>query len=71
MGRLEEQLSEAVRNFEPRLRLGLSIRTDIEGQLVTFEIEGDVWANPLPEHLHLKTVLDLETGQLLGDAPHG
>ncbi len=72
MARLEEQLSEAVRSFEPRLAArNLAIRADIEGHLVTFEIEGDVWANPLPEHLHFKSTLDLETGQLLGDAPHG
>jgi type VI secretion system protein ImpF len=73
LGRLQEELSEAVRMFEPRLSArNLVIRADIEGNLVTFEVEGEVWANPLPEHLHLKTTLDLETGRcLLGDAPHG
>jgi hypothetical protein len=31
-----------------------------------------LWANPLPEHLHLKTTVDLETGQcLFGDSLHG
>jgi type VI secretion system protein ImpF len=73
LGQLQEQLSEAVRMFEPRLSpRSLNISADLQGHLVTFEIEGEVWANPLPEHLHLKTTLDLETGQcLLGDAPHG
>lgn len=70
---LQEELSEAVRMFEPRLAArSLAISADIEGNVVTFDIEGEVWANPLPEHLHLKTKVDLETGEcLLGDAPHG
>jgi type VI secretion system protein ImpF len=73
LGRLEEELSEAVRAFEPRIApRNLAIHADIECNVVTFEIEGDVWAYPLPEHLHLKTAMDLETGHcLLGDAPHG
>ena len=70
---LQEELSEAVQSFEPRITRGsLTIRGDIKQNLVTFEVEGDLWALPLPEHLHLKTTVDLETGHcLLGDAPHG
>jgi type VI secretion system protein ImpF len=73
MERLQEELSEAIQAFEPRITArNLTIQTNIERNLVTFEIEGDLWANPLPEHLHVKTTVDLETGQcLLGDAPHG
>ena len=38
----------------------------------SFEIEGELWANPLPEHLHLKTAVDIETGLcVLGDAANG
>jgi len=71
--RLEEELSEAVLAFDPRIIPGtLSIRGKVERNLVTFDVEGDLWALPLPEHLHLKTTVDLETGHcLLGDAPHG
>lgn len=73
MERLQEELSEALRVFEPRLSpRNLVIRADMERNLVSFEVQGELWANPLPEQLHLKTTLDLETGQcLLGDAPHG
>ena len=28
-----------------------------------FEIEADLWAQPLPLHLYLHTELDLETGR--------
>ena len=70
---LQEQLAEAVRAFEPRLTArNLAVRADRERNLITFDIEGELWANPLPEHLHVKTTVDVETGQcLLGDAPHG
>jgi type VI secretion system protein ImpF len=73
MDRLQEELSEAVQVFEPRItRRSLNIRGTIERNLVIFDVEGDLWALPLPEHLHLKTTVDLETGHcLLGDAPHG
>jgi type VI secretion system protein ImpF len=69
----QDELAEAVRTFEPRLNArGLTLRCDSERNLVSFEVEGELWANPLPEHLHLKTVMDVETGQcLLGDSPHG
>lgn len=73
MDRLREELAEAIQVFEPRLTpRSLTIRADMERNVVTFELEGELWANPLPEHLHLKTSVDVETGQcLLGDSPHG
>lgn len=72
MPQLQEQLAQAIRVFEPRITpRNLVIRADLERNLVTFELQGELWANPLPEHLHVKTTVDLETGQcLLGDA-HG
>ncbi|MFO1498152.1 MAG: type VI secretion system baseplate subunit TssE [Verrucomicrobiota bacterium] len=73
LARLQEDLAEAIRVFEPRIAARtLVVHADIERNLVTFEIEGELWANPLPDHLYVKTTVDLETGQcLLGDAPHG
>ena len=29
---------------------------------LTFEIEGEIWSQPYPERLYLRTALDLETG---------
>lgn len=71
--RLQEELGQALQTFEPRITVrNLVIHTDAQRSLLTFDIEGDLWANPLPEHLHVKTTLDLETGQcLLGDSLHG
>jgi len=71
--RLKEEVAEAVAIFEPRITARtLTVRASMDRNLVSFEIEGDLWANPLPEHLHLKTTLDLESGQsVLGDATNG
>jgi type VI secretion system protein ImpF len=71
--RLQEEMSEAIQVFEPRITpRSLVIHADMERNMVSFDIAGELWANPLPEHLHVKTTVDLETGQsLLGDAPHG
>lgn len=69
----QAELAEALRVFEPRISpRGLALHTDVNRNFVTFEVEGNLWVNARPEHLHLKSVLDIETGEcLLGDAPHG
>ena len=66
---LELALRQAILDFEPRilphnLRIQI-IRNDKEmsSNSIILEIEGEIWGQPLPEHLYLKTVLDLELGQ--------
>jgi type VI secretion system protein ImpF len=73
MNELERQLIEAIQLFEPRiLRHTLQVKATVERHLISFEIRGDLWANPVPEHLFINTKIDLETGQtLLGDRPDG
>ena len=73
MKELERQLTEAVLLFEPRiLRQTLSVKATIERHLISFEIRGDLWANPVPERLFINTKIDLETGQtLVGDHADG
>jgi type VI secretion system protein ImpF len=63
MRELERQLTEALYIFEPRiLRNSLKVKSRLEGNLVVLDIQGELWANPLPEQLHIKTMLDIETG---------
>jgi len=71
--RLQEEMREAIKVFEPRITpRSLVVHADMERNMITFDVEVELWANPLPEHLHVKTTVDIETGQsLLGDAPHG
>lgn len=73
MDKLQEELVAAMQVFEPRITShSLIVRADVERNLVTLDIEGDLWAHPLPDHLHVRTEVDVETGQcLFGDSPYG
>ena len=70
---LKDNLAEAIATFEPRISpRTLTIRANADRNMVFFDVEGELWANPLPEHLHVKTSLDFDSGQtILGDAPNG
>jgi type VI secretion system protein ImpF len=62
---LERMLRKRILNFEPRL-LPMSLRVRVtnkdEHNTILIEIEGELWSQPLPERLYLKTILDLELG---------
>ncbi len=68
---VEQLVRQAIIDFEPRIIAStVRVRAQVDGEkmdrnAVMFEITGDLWANPLPEHLYLKTEIDLETGQTL------
>jgi len=60
---LERELTKALYTFEPRiLRNTLKVRSRLEGNVIALDVEGELWAMPLPEHLHIKTTLDIESG---------
>jgi len=65
---LEEEIRDAILEFEPRiLAESLSVRVNVNSgtmseKTMSFEIEGQLWAQPLPINLFLRTDLDLETG---------
>jgi type VI secretion system protein ImpF len=64
---LERYLRQAILAFEPRiLKTSLKVRVKSSGEhnTIIFEIEGELWAQPLPEHLYLRTILDLELGKI-------
>ena len=71
--KLREELTQALSTFEPRLLpRSVQLTTSRDRNVVTFEIHGDLWATPVPEHLFIRTQVDLETGQsALGDGGHG
>jgi type VI secretion system protein ImpF len=73
MEELERELLDALALFEPRIiRHTLAVKASIERHIVSFEISGDLWANPISEKLFIKTKMDLETGlSTLGDAANG
>ena len=64
---LESNIRQAIWDFEPRImRESVKVRaisTSHGGSnynKIMFEIEGDMWAQPYPERLYLKTELDME-----------
>lgn len=68
---LEQAMRQAILDFEPRILPGtLEVRGSMpEDELshhnvLSFEISGQLWSQPYPLELLLKTDLDLETGMV-------
>ena len=68
---LERALRQAILDFEPRiLARSLRVKASIErGQMnqgaLLFHIEGELWAQPTPIGLSLKTEVDLESRRIV------
>jgi type VI secretion system protein ImpF len=67
---LERSIRQAIWDFEPRLiraSVAITALPDLagDGNRLMFAIEADMWAQPYPERLYLKTELDLERGTVL------
>lgn len=66
---LQRQLRQAIHTFEPRLTaetLQVTVGTDskrMDQRSLSFRIDSEMWAQPLPLNLYLKTEVDLETGR--------
>lgn len=64
---LEATIADAIRAFEPRIRPdSLTVRArkpreDAAVPTLVFEIEGELWAQPVPQQLFLETAIELET----------
>lgn len=68
ISQLERGLRQAIWDFEPRLiRSTVSVKAlaSDEHNRLTFEIQADLWAQPYPERLYLKTEIDLERGEVV------
>jgi type VI secretion system protein ImpF len=64
---IQKQIRQAIWDFEPRifpesLVVKVTASEHMNQNAMTFDIEGDLWAQPLPLRLYLRTELDLETG---------
>jgi type VI secretion system protein ImpF len=65
---LEAQLLRAIKRFEPRLlpnsiRVKLIVDPELAGHnAMAFSIQAELWAQPLPIRLYLRTQIDLESG---------
>jgi type VI secretion system protein ImpF len=71
LAEVERSIRQAIWDFEPRiLRHTVQVRavtsSDNAGNLhsILFELEGELWAQPLSERLFLRTEVDLEMGSV-------
>jgi type VI secretion system protein ImpF len=68
--RVERLVREAILKYEPRIdpkTLKVTVIVDralMSQNALTFQIEGELWAQPTPVALFLKTVLDMESGDI-------
>ncbi len=64
---LEAAIATAIKTFEPRISPdSLRVRARAAGETdgptaLVFEIEGELWAQPVPQQLFLETAIELET----------
>lgn len=65
---LERAIRQAIWDYEPRLiRSSVIITSQSDrdsANTVLFDIEADMWAQPYPERLYLKTELDLDSATI-------
>jgi type VI secretion system protein ImpF len=67
---LEKRIRQAILDFEPRiLRRTLKVRAvtpedALHHNAIAFEIEGELWGQPMPVRLYLKSEVDLEDGTI-------
>ena len=68
---IERQMRRAILTFEPRildntLEVKLVVADDNNSEhdhcILSLEIQGELWLEPIPEQLYIKTSIDLETG---------
>lgn len=66
---IRKSILEAIQVFEPRIHPGsvdikLRVGQDNRDSVVSFDIRADMWAQPLPIELYLRSQVDVTTGEL-------
>ncbi len=70
LGEIEKGVKLAILNFEPRILPSslilqmTSTEDNMNQQAIVFDIEADLWAQPLPLHLYLRTEINKVTGDV-------
>ncbi|MDR3555099.1 MAG: type VI secretion system baseplate subunit TssE [Syntrophobacteraceae bacterium] len=72
---LEREIHQAILDFEPRilpgtLKVSVSLNDEeMNENTLVFEIQGDMWWQPLPERFYLRATLDVELGKFKKSSP--
>ncbi|MEO0401532.1 MAG: type VI secretion system baseplate subunit TssE [Pseudomonadota bacterium] len=66
---IRKSILDAVQVFEPRIHPGsldveLRVGQDNRDSIVSFDIRADMWAQPMPIELYLRSQVDVTTGEL-------
>jgi len=67
---IEREITKCIKHYEPRiipksLKIKIAVsQQEMSGNTLSFEISGDLWAQPLPLQLFLKTEVDIENGSV-------
>lgn len=69
MREIRESIRQAIHNFEPRIIDGtVDVRLvdseDTSQMTIALEIRADMWAQPMPLELYLRSKVDLTTGEI-------
>jgi type VI secretion system protein ImpF len=67
---IRKSMLEAIQAFEPRIHSGsldveLRIDADNRQSIVSFDIRADMWAQPMPIELYLRSQVDVTSGKLV------
>ncbi len=66
---IEERVREIVLFFEPRIMpaslvLEVSKTDQMDGRALAFDLRCDIWGQPAPEHLVIRSIIDLQDGHV-------
>ena len=67
---IRKSIALAIERFEPRIRKG-SAQVEIRSEnisrntIISFDIRADMWADPIPSELYLRSSVDVTTGQVM------
>jgi len=66
---IRRSIQNAVEAFEPRIHpgsldVGLRVGGNIRASIIDFDIRADMWAQPMPIELYLRSQVDVTTGEV-------
>ena len=66
---IEERIRQVVLFFEPRIMpstlvLEVSKTDHMDGRALAFDLHCDIWGQPAPEHLVIRSIIDLQDGHI-------
>lgn len=66
---IRKSILNAVKLYEPRIHPGsvdvqLRVERDARKSIVSYDIRADMWAQPMPMELYLRSQVDVTTGEL-------